>query len=785
MASASAQTALGPQRTAVVLMNWKDVQTQPTTVARAISDMTSVRAWYQRSSYGAMDLPFDVYGWVTADVDASGKCMTGLADTYGAPLMVAQIGQSKWDTYAKRLWVLPTTAAPGVRCYPNASLCGRDAVVYDNVGPALHELGHTFCLPHVDARDKMSPGAGPWTFGPVAKTALGWLDRSGQPTTQLVTSGGVYAIEGYETAARGVKALRVRAKTGGLFGTNVYWVKSVNSGEVAIQDVSGNDVNLGGGDVVLNVGQSWTSPEGITIRTESASTAGASIRVAYAGEATPAPVPVVQSGPTVDVLTPIGGSARDSARGLVAMPDGGYAISGDTQSPNFPRTTGQTLQGNSDAFVQRRGPDGALICSALIGGPAYDAALDLDLLPNGNFLVSGTAGIGLPTTPGVVQPTFGGDSNVNPAYGPQDGFVAEVQSTTCAVVWMTYIGDNDRAFIRDAVADSTGIYLGPTQTSVDQWYVTQSPVPPLQPTRHAGSGSGTILKISLDGTTLLWGSYVDGTGLDGGTPSLKVTDTGVYMLMGTSSTDLPVTMPSSYGGGSGDLYLVKFAKDGSAREFARYVGGTGKEWVETHGLAICSDGRIAIGGATNSPNWPSTTGATLTGTDVDFGLAVLSADAAQILAGTFYGTTGGDWVDGLNVSADCHVLATGIIRQWDQSGGVIRRYPADLSSPDVALLYDNNGHEYFRNVAELIDGRIVAVGEGNTALAWIAPYQAPGGQYDILVAIVRPPVPQPPSPCVVNPLALTVVVTGSHPIIGWTGSVTATDDRGCQATEAH
>lgn len=43
--------------------------------------------------------------------------------------------------------------------------------------------------------------------------------------------------------------------------------------------------------------------------------------------------------------------------------------------------------------------------------------------------------------------------------------------------------------------------------------------------------------------------------------------------------------------------------------------------------------------------------------------------------------------------------------------------------------------------------------------------------------------PPPPNPCVTDPLQASVSVVGiNHPVVSWTGVVTATDDRGCTAT---
>lgn len=773
VAPAHAQTVLGPQRTAVVLLNWQDVQTQPTTVSRAISDMTSVRAWYQRASYGAMDLPFDVYGWVTAPVNAAGQCMTGLADDYGTPLVVAQIGQAKWDTYAKRLWVLPTTAAPGVRCYPNAALCGKDAVVYDNVGPALHELGHTFCLPHVDARDKMNPGAGPWSFGPLAKTRLGWLDRTGQPSTRLVTTGGVYAIEGYETAARGVKALRVRAKTGGLFGTLEYWVKSINAGEVAVQ-LGGNDVKLSGSDVVLDVGQSWTSPEGITLRTEAASTSGASIRVAYAGE-TPAAQPPPQGLTSAQF---VGTSAEDSVRDVETDAAGDIHATGGTAGALF----GLSHAGVHDMWYARWNSAGQLQCALLYGGPNYDRAYALTLLPDGDAVIAGRAGVGFPTTAGVAQPAFGGDTAPEAAYGPQDGALVRIRTSDCTVVWASYAGGPDKAIIRDVSSSAQGIYA--------VFSTTTSPMPHV-PTdawdATLACGDAVLLRVALDGTSAD-GTYIGGSHCqDGGNPSVATGPLGVYALVGMPSADGPVSSGAAQmtlGGGLRDVMLCRFAFDLRTRDYCTFIGGTGNEGMETHHLAVLSDGAAVVSVYTTG-GWP---GGGCVGA-VDFGIAVVNASGTAFEGRRCLGTTMGDPPEGVAVDEYDRIILTGYTSGTPWGGaasggtdGVLTLLSRDLATRIADVRIGGAGDDQIRAVWRAPGGVVVG---GTTVSGSFPASGAYGGGMDGWWGHVALPPPAAPSPCVVNPLALTVIVTGSHPIIGWTGSVTATDERGCQATETH
>src|SRR5690606_19845435 len=116
--------------------------------------------------------------------------------------------------------------------------------------------------------------------------------------------------------------------------------------------------------------------------------------------------------------------------------------------------------GPSDVFVMKFNRAGALIWSTLIGGPNYDRAYGIEIAPDGGVIVAGRAGEGFPTTAGVVQPAFAGDSNANNLYGKQDGFIAKLSADGSTLLWSTYFGEANRGYIRDVGVDSNNkVYI--------------------------------------------------------------------------------------------------------------------------------------------------------------------------------------------------------------------------------------------------------------------------------------------------------------------------------------
>jgi hypothetical protein len=137
---------------------------------------------------------------------------------------------------------------------------------------------------------------------------------------------------------------------------------------------------------------------------------------------------IVHAGPrataTVAYATFLGGRHEDAAR-AIAVDRQGYAyVTGETRSIDFPvhLPTQAALRGESDAFVARMGPTGALTYSTFLGANDEDAgwgiALSSGLLRGANNVH--VAGVTLSTdlaTPGVVQPDWNGSF---------DGFVCKL-----------------------------------------------------------------------------------------------------------------------------------------------------------------------------------------------------------------------------------------------------------------------------------------------------------------------------------------------------------------------
>jgi hypothetical protein len=448
--------------------------------------------------------------------------------------------------------------------------------------------------------------------------------------------------------------------------------------------------------------------------------------------------------PALEFSTFFGDQGLDTARDVFVDRSGFVYVVGGTDSPNFPTTPGaydRTFNGVNDAFVAKFAPNGALVFSTLLGGPNYDRAYAIEVDAQDVITVAGRCGDGFPTTPGALQRTFGGDTNPNSLYGPQDGFVTRISPDGSSLVWSTYFGGNGPDSPRDMDLDGAGnVYVVAGVLGPDP-YVTAGSFD----TTFSGPTDGLVAEISADGSHLVWGSYFGGSGPDGGTPSIRVaTDGTAWVLSGTQSADFPVTSGAYQRvlGGGIDLVLLKIAPGGGSLLYATFLGGSGTEFTETHGLWVDANGEAVVAATTTSTDLPFVaasippsfqpayggTGGTGTGANTNYPgdgfVARISADGSQLLAFTYLGGSAGEGIEGVAVDGMGSVIVTGATYspnfpvtadafQRLKSGladTFVARLSPDLSTLEFGTFFGGSGEDFGRSLAVGAGGRAVCVG---------------------------------------------------------------------------
>ncbi len=373
--------------------------------------------------------------------------------------------------------------------------------------------------------------------------------------------------------------------------------------------------------------------------------------------------------------TYLGGSRSEMGRDVAFDRDGSIVAVGSTRSPDFPVTAGafQTEfhpgKHDGDAWVARFGPDGQLRWATYLGGPNYERAYAVEIAPDGDIVVGGRGGDGLPVGPDVAQPAFGGGEE-DGSYGAQDGFVCRLSPDGRSLRFCTYFGTRDNRILRDLALDAAGNIVVAAGVDRDEfpraWFSHA-----FQP-RIRGDRDVVVAKLAADGSRVLWATYLGGSGYEDEAPSVRVGpgDT-VYVLLNTRSTDLPTPgAGNTRPGGGHDMYLAKLSPDGSRLLYGTYLGGSGVEAIETHGLAVDRNGYAYVAAGTSSLDFPTTANAVRQARDLVPGdsseaFVVKVGPDGRVLAATLLGGRGKDWSEGVAVNPEGYVYLTGATNSPD------------------------------------------------------------------------------------------------------------------------
>jgi len=304
---------------------------------------------------------------------------------------------------------------------------------------------------------------------------------------------------------------------------------------------------------------------------------------------------VVKIDPNGSVVyaTFLGGKGRDDGRRIALDHSGAAYIVGATNSPDFPTSVGalQTRYGgDTDAFVAKLSPSGALLYSTFLGGSSPDNGFDIAVNSSGNAYVTGNS---RSTDFPIIKPlqkSLRGDS---------DAFVAKLNATGSALLFSTYLGGSDfECGYGVALGASNGIFLTGSTRSSD--FPTSRGA--FQAT-YGGSWDVFVAKLAAPGNSIWYSSYLGGAG-DEGVARIAVSPSGhVYIVGGAESSDFPIARPAqSTLRGSKDGFLVEVGPTGTSLLFSTYLGGGKRELFED--VALDSKGAVILSGLTSSDDFP-------------------------------------------------------------------------------------------------------------------------------------------------------------------------------------
>jgi hypothetical protein len=126
------------------------------------------------------------------------------------------------------------------------------------------------------------------------------------------------------------------------------------------------------------------------------------------------------SGSALDYSTFLGGPRREWGTDIAVDGTGRAYVTGDTESTDYPTTTGAfdtiysgAINGGGDAFVTKFNASGsALDYSTFLGGTYTDRGTDIAVRRGRAYVTGGTISVDYPTTPGAFDTTWNSSSDV-------------------------------------------------------------------------------------------------------------------------------------------------------------------------------------------------------------------------------------------------------------------------------------------------------------------------------------------------------------------------------------
>jgi hypothetical protein len=194
--------------------------------------------------------------------------------------------------------------------------------------------------------------------------------------------------------------------------------------------------------------------------------------------------------------TYLGGMGDDRALAIAVDSSGSAYVAGVTASYDFPAVPWSG--GSSDGFLVRLNSSGALLFGRMLGGGGADSANAVALTADGSAWVAGeTTSADLTLTGVPYQGVYRGGSDV---------MLAKVNSSG-AVTSMGYFGGSGDDRATAAAVDGSGeVYFTGSTTSA-QFFPVASAY-----SGYKGGQDAFIAKLSGDGRTLRYSTYLGGTG---------------------------------------------------------------------------------------------------------------------------------------------------------------------------------------------------------------------------------------------------------------------------------
>jgi hypothetical protein len=296
--------------------------------------------------------------------------------------------------------------------------------------------------------------------------------------------------------------------------------------------------------------------------------------------------------------------------------------------------------------------DPVLVYATFLGGAsngsAGQSATSIAVDGSDNLYITGyTNATNFPVTSGVVQPT--------PPVEGSSAFVSKINAAGSALIYSTYLQGFSRGEVL-AIDAAGSVYLAGIAGA-------GLPIPagsiPFQSSLK-GAENVAIVKLNNNGTAVLYGTYLGGSGLDVFTGIALDASGNAYVSGFTTSNDFPTknALQGSLGGSGQSGFVTELDPSASALVFSTYLGGDSR--TEARAIALDSSGNAYIAGTVGS-GFPTTSGALQPACSVDTCafVAKLSNNGSSLAYASYVGGNDGVSAGAVAVDSSANVYVAG------------------------------------------------------------------------------------------------------------------------------
>ncbi len=408
--------------------------------------------------------------------------------------------------------------------------------------------------------------------------------------------------------------------------------------------------------------------------------------------------------------TYLGGAGDDIGNAIAVDGAGQVYITGSTTgsgvAPFLTAARTLTVGGGTDAFITVLNPTGtALVYSKFLGGAGVEIGKGIAVDATGNAYVTGET-----TSDNTTFPATAGAFQLNNgAVAHRTAFVAKlspagvIDLAITPGTYLTYLGGSVVGSVAKGTGDSGNAIaidsLGNayvTGSCKDTFPTFPSGVLPLARAfklTAGGEANAFVTKLNPTGTSLLYSSYLAGSGIQEGTGITLDASNNVYITGDTDSGDFPdpvtdgITLGFTKVGqttisGAPDAFVMKMKLDGTGHldgVYCTFVGGLAIE--RANAIALDAAGHAYITGRTNSGDFltvspvsiQTPTQSTVAGSTAWAFVTELGLDGSTKVFSTFVGGSVDNSGTGISVDSSNNIHMSG----WTNSAD----YPVVLPLP--------------------------------------------------------------------------------------------------------